>query len=92
MLAPGADGFVQWIANGAGGDLISQRMQIVATTHSADLIIARAERPESVIVCENSLGTGTSMKRLDPERLKVWLEKYSLGELWSMGEIGGTRW
>ena len=26
------------------------------------------------------------------DRLKEWLEKYSLGTLWSMGEIGGNRW
>jgi hypothetical protein len=29
---------------------------------------------------------------LDKERLKAWLEDYSLGQLWAKGEIGGNRW
>jgi hypothetical protein len=44
-----------------------------------------------VIVCERD-EMGSHLRRLDPERLKQWLETYSLGELWQMGEIGGTRW
>jgi hypothetical protein len=32
------------------------------------------------------------MKRLKREELAEWLEKYALGELWRMGEIGGKRW
>jgi hypothetical protein len=35
---------------------------------------------------------GTHLHRLQAARLKHWLEKYSRGELWLMGEIGGTRW
>jgi len=42
-------------------------------------------------VCERDLA-GTHVRRLEPEKLKEWLERYSLGELWRMGEIGGTRW
>jgi hypothetical protein len=30
--------------------------------------------------------------RLNAEDLREWLEKYSLGDLWSKGEIGGNRW
>ena len=30
--------------------------------------------------------------RNTPEKLKPWLAKYRLGELWMRGEIGGTRW
>jgi predicted ATPase len=69
----------------------SQRTQIVVTTHSDILVSALTETPESVIVCERD-EMGSHLRRLDPERLKQWLETYSLGELWQMGEIGGTRW
>jgi hypothetical protein len=44
-----------------------------------------------VVVCERS-AEGTQLRRLEPEQLQLWLERYRLGELWRMGEIGGTRW
>lgn len=69
----------------------SQRTQLVVTTHSDALVSALTDAPESVLVVEHDL-TGTQLRRLEATRLKRWLEKYSLGELWRMGEIGGTRW
>lgn len=69
----------------------SQRTQLIVTTHSDALVSALSEYPESVIVCERD-DTGTHLRRLDPKRLKKWLENYTLGELWRMGEIGGNRW
>jgi len=47
--------------------------------------------PESILVCEQEEG-GSVLRRLDGASLKKWLEAYSLGELWRMGEIGGNRW
>lgn len=67
----------------------SQRTQLIVTTHSDALVSALT--PESVLVCERD-DKGSHLNRLNPERLKKWLEKYSLGELWRMGEIGGNRW
>lgn len=69
----------------------SQRTQLVVTTHSDHLVNALSPQPGSVIVVEREPG-GTALRRLDPERLAGWLEKYRLGELWMKGEIGGTRW
>ncbi|HUS88018.1 MAG TPA: AAA family ATPase [Desulfosporosinus sp.] len=69
----------------------SERTQLIVTTHSDILVDAMTERPETVIVCEKHDGK-TEMQRLDPERLKVWLVKYRLGQLWIDGEIGGKRW
>jgi predicted ATPase len=69
----------------------SQRTQLIVTTHSTELVSALWEHPESVVVCERRFGP-TTLERLEPEKLRKWLEKYSLGELWSMGEIGGNRW
>jgi len=69
----------------------SERTQIVVTTHSDILVDELTETPDSVIVCEKDRGA-THMRRLDADALKIWLEKYSLGELWRSGEIGGNRW
>lgn len=69
----------------------SQRTQLVVTTHSRMLIDALGEDPECVVVCEKHDGEST-FERLDGERMAAWLENYSLGDLWSKGEIGGNRW
>lgn len=69
----------------------SERTQLVVTTHSRMLVDCLGDDPESVIVCEKHDGESV-FERLDGQRMKVWLEKYSLGELWSKGELGGNRW
>ncbi|NQT15773.1 MAG: AAA family ATPase [Planctomycetes bacterium] len=67
----------------------SQRMQLVVTTHSDILVSALSDVPEAVIVCERD-DFGSHLQRLEREPLSEWLEKYSLGELWRMGETGGN--
>lgn len=69
----------------------SERMQLVVTTHSEALVDAFTDTPEAVLVCERKEGS-TTMRRLERERLAEWLKTYSLNQLWSKGEIGGTRW
>jgi predicted ATPase len=69
----------------------SERTQLIVTTHSDILVDAMTETPEAVIVCEKHEGK-TEMKRLTAPDLTDWLEKYRLGQLWTKGEIGGTRW
>lgn len=69
----------------------STRTQLILTTHSRTLVECFSDDPESVCVCEKFDGA-TEIKRLEADRMKVWLEKYSLGQLWSSGEIGGNRW
>lgn len=69
----------------------AERTQLIVTTHSEALVSALSEVPEAILVCERD-DAGTTLRRLEPEKLAEWLERYSLGELWSMGEIGGTRW
>ncbi|MBI5964871.1 MAG: AAA family ATPase [Chloroflexi bacterium] len=70
---------------------MSQRTQLIVTTHSDILVDALTEHPESVLVCEKHDGKST-IQRLNPQKLTSWLEKYRLGELWTRGELGGTRW
>lgn len=70
----------------------SQSIQLVVTTHSDALVDALTDQPETVLVCERDFDNGTQVKRLSKGDLKEWLERYTLGELWRKGEIGGGRW
>jgi predicted ATPase len=67
----------------------SQRTQIVVTTHSEVLLSEFSTQADDVLICENVRGK-TSMARLPTEKLNFWLDKYSLGEIWRNGEIGGN--
>ena len=69
----------------------SERCQLIITTHSDVLVDALTEQPESVLVAEKT-EQGTTLSRLDAEKLRPWLENYRLGQHWTRGEIGGTRW
>jgi len=69
----------------------SERTQIIVTTHSDILVDAMTETPEAVVVCEKHQGR-THVQRLSRDHLASWLEKYRLGQLWTKGQLGGTRW
>lgn len=69
----------------------SERTQLIITTHSDILVDAMSDCPEAILVAEKT-ENGTTMTRLNADKLKPWLEKYRLGQLWKSGEIGGTRW
>lgn len=69
----------------------SNRAQFIVTTHSDSLISAFSDVPEAVVVCERT-EDGTTLRRLETPKLAEWLNRYKLGELWRMGEIGGNRW
>ena len=69
----------------------SRKTQLIITTQSDIMVDALSEYPESIVVCERE-EAGTTMRRLNKDDLKEWLVRYSLGELWTKGEIGGTRW
>ena len=69
----------------------SEKTQLIVTTHSDALVSALTEQAESVLVCDY-LKNGTTLQRLDAEKLKFWLEKYRLGEVWRLGKIGGNLW
>ncbi len=60
--------------------------QVIMATQSPTLL--DHFEPEDVIVTNRVNGEAT-FERLDAERLAVWLEDYSMGELWEKNEIGG---
>ena len=67
----------------------SQRAQLIVTTHSDALVSSLSEHPESVLVAEH-FPQGTALHRLEAGKLTYWLEKYRLGEVWRMGQLGGN--
>jgi predicted ATPase len=69
----------------------AERAQLIITTHSDILVDAITERPDVVVVCEKHQGQ-TEMRRLDAAALAGWLDRYRLGQLWTKGQLGGTRW
>jgi predicted ATPase len=69
----------------------SNRTQLIVTTHSDILVDAMTETPDAVVVC-SKVGGQTIMERLSQDKLCEWLKDYRLGQLWTKGQIGGTRW
>jgi predicted ATPase len=69
----------------------SNRTQLIVTTHSDILVDSMTERPEAVVIFEKQEGE-TSMRRLRRDELSIWLDRYRLGQLWTKGQLGGTRW
>ncbi|MFN7779871.1 MAG: AAA family ATPase [Betaproteobacteria bacterium] len=66
----------------------SARTQLIVTTHSDTLVSALTEQADSVLVCEH-IGQ-TQVRRVDADKLRHWLEKYRLGEIWRLGKLGGN--
>jgi predicted ATPase len=64
----------------------SKRVQVLLATQSVTLLNNFA--PQDVIVAEND-GMKTSFNRVDAEKLKGWLEEFSIGELWEKNVLGG---
>jgi predicted ATPase len=67
----------------------SEQTQIIVTTQSDILVSALSEHAESVVVCEN-LGGASRFRRLESDKLRFWMDKYKLGEIWRIGELGGN--
>ena len=67
----------------------SQQTQIIVTTQSDVLVSALTEHAESVVVCDN-LGGASRFSRLESDKLRFWMDKYKLGEIWRIGELGGN--
>ena len=64
----------------------SIQTQVIVSTQSAALI--DHFKPEDIVIVERQNGESI-FKRLNKADLKVWLEDYSLGELWQKNIFGG---
>ena len=64
----------------------SKRVQVILATQSVTLL--NNFSPKDVIVAEND-GLKTTFKRLDEQKLSMWLEDFSIGDLWEKNVLGG---
>src|SRR5690606_7654702 len=64
----------------------SKNKQVIVSTQSTDLLNEFSS--EDVVVADRTEGY-THLHRLDPKALDVWLNEYSLGELWQKNVLGG---
>ena len=64
----------------------SLKSRVILATQSP--ILLDHFEPEDVLVTELEAGQ-TTFRRLDSDGLNVWLEDYSLGQLWEKNELGG---
>ena len=64
----------------------SSETQVIVSSQSS-LLLDQFE-PEDVLVADRVDG-GTTLTRLDSAKLAIWLEDYSLGQLWEKNEFGG---
>lgn len=65
---------------------VSKSKQVIVSTQSVELL--DEFDVEDVVVVNRNNGKSI-FKRLDPEELKIWLEDYTLGELWKKNIFGG---
>ena len=65
---------------------VSVDTQVILATQSP--ILLDHFEPEDVLVTNRVKGA-TEFSRLDAEKLEVWLDRYSLGELWEKNDLGG---
>lgn len=64
----------------------SVHAQILLATQST-LFLDQFEADDVIVVERN--GRGSEFRRLDTEKLRQWLQEYTLGELWERNVLGG---
>ncbi len=65
---------------------VSEHAQVLISTQSSTFV--DAFEPEDIVVVERE-AEATTFNRPDAEKLREWLEDYSLGEVWEKNVIGG---
>jgi predicted ATPase len=64
----------------------AERSQVIVSTQSVPLI--NQFKPEDIIVVDRFDGQST-FKRLDGAAVGMWLDEYSMGDLWEKNLLGG---
>jgi predicted ATPase len=64
----------------------SERTQVIATTHSPQLISKL--NPDQIVVADKQDGKSL-LRPLSGENLDRWLKEFTLGDLWTAGHFGG---
>jgi predicted ATPase len=66
--------------------MAATKTQVIIGTQSP--LLLDQFTPEDVLVADRVDGS-TTLIRLETDKLKSWLEDYSLGQLWEKNEFGG---
>lgn len=66
---------------------VSSKKQIIISTQSVELL--NEFSVEDVIVVNKDKEGASNFSRLNEEELKIWLEDYTLGDLWQKNILGG---
>lgn len=64
----------------------SHHTQVLVSTQSSSFL--DSFNPEDIVIVARD-GEGTTFERPDPDKLKEWLDEYTLGEVWEKNVIGG---
>lgn len=65
---------------------VSKKSQVIISTQSVNLVDNFA--PEDIIVVDMK-DNASIFRRLEQDELKVWMDEYSMGEIWEKNLIGG---
>lgn len=71
-------------------DEASDKTQFLITTHSE--LVLNKTTVDNVIVCEKDDGNATCVRTFRTEEYVEWASKYSTGDLWRSGDLGGNRY
>ncbi len=82
-LHPAAISILASIMNG-----VKESTQIIVGTQSVNLL-NEVDPLDIVVVEKDIVSGGTKLLKPEPETLDIWLEEYSLGELWEKNVLGG---
>ena len=66
---------------------VSAKKQVIISTQSVELL--NEFDVEDVVVVNKDDNGATTFRRLNEETLKIWLDDYSLGDLWQKNILGG---
>lgn len=68
----------------------SEETQFIIATHSENIL--NAFNLENVRVFEKNDKNETAINQFSDKDFKGWYDKYSVGQMWRQGDLGGNRW
>jgi len=68
----------------------SEETQFIIATHSENIL--NAFNLENIRVFEKNDKNETVINQFSDKDFKGWYDKYSLGQMWRQGDLGGNRW
>ncbi|MHA1721082.1 MAG: AAA family ATPase [Promethearchaeota archaeon] len=70
--------------------VFSEETQFIIATHSENIL--NAFNLENILVFEKNDKNETIINRFSDKDFKGWYDKFSIGQMWRQGDLGGNRW